>query len=63
MAHTKKPKRAVGSARKATDKRVVGTSQNPSTMRGDLAGGAGSTHLTMYRERRVRSAGRPKRAS
>lgn len=59
----KKAKRAVSAARKATDKRVVGTSQNPSTIQGNLAGGAGSTHLTMYRERRVRSAGRPKRAS
>jgi len=60
---TKKAKRAVTSTRKATDKRVVGTAQNPETIKGSLAGGAGSTHLVMFRDRRVRSAGRPKKAS
>lgn len=59
----KKAKRAVSPARKATDKRVVGTAQNPETIRGNLAGGAGSTHLVPFRDRRVRSAGRPKKAS
>lgn len=59
----KTAKRAVKPARKATDKRVVGTAQNPETIQGSLAGGAGSTHLTMYKERRVRSSGRPKKAS
>jgi len=59
---TKKAKRAVGSTRKATDKRVVGTAQNPSTIRGNLAGGAGATHLVNFTDRRVRAAGRPKKA-
>lgn len=59
----KTAKRAVKPARKATDKRVVGTSQNPETIKGSLVGGAGSTHLTVYRERRVRGAGRPRRAT
>lgn len=60
---TKKAKRAVTATRKATDKRVVGTSQNPETIKGSLAGGVGSTHLVNFRDRRVRSAGRPKKAS
>lgn len=60
---TKKAKRAVTATRKATDKRVVGTAQNPSTIQGSLASGAGATHLVNFRDRRVRSAGRPKKAS
>ena len=55
-------KRAVSAARKATDKRVVGTSQNPEKIKGSLAGGA-KTNLVVFRDRRVRSAGRPKKAS
>lgn len=62
MTH-KKPKRAVGTARKATDKRVVGTAQNPQTIQGSLSGGAGATHLVNFTDRRVRGAGRPKKAS
>lgn len=56
-------KRAVAAARKATDKRVAGTSQNPSNIKGSLAQGAGKTHLVVFKDRRVRSAGRPKKAS
>jgi hypothetical protein len=59
----KTAKRAVSAARKATDKRVVGTAQNPSTIQGNLAGGAGATHLVNFTDRRVRGAGRPKKAS
>jgi hypothetical protein len=60
---TKKPKRAVAGARKATDKRVVGTAQNPGTIKGSMAKGAGATHLVGFTDRRVRGAGRPKKAS
>lgn len=60
---TKKPKRAVGSARKATDKRVTGTAKNPETIKGSMAKGAGATHLVGFTDRRVRTAGRPKKAS
>lgn len=61
MAH--KTKRAVSATRKATDKRVSGTAKNPSNIKGSLAEGAGKTHLVVFHDRRVRSAGRPKKAS
>lgn len=58
---THRVKRAVPNARKATDKRVVGTAQNPTTIQGSLAGGAGTGHLIPFHDRR-REVGRPKKA-
>lgn len=62
MTH-KHAKRAVGTAHRATDKRVVGTAQNPTNIQGSLAGGAGAGHLIPFNDRRAsRGAGRPKKA-
>lgn len=55
-------KRAVGHARRATDKRVVGSAQNPRNVH--VSGGASTAELKLiqFNDRRAsRGAGRPKK--
>jgi hypothetical protein len=59
----KAAKRAVSAARKATDKRVVGSAQNPTTIKGSVGSGAkaGDAKTAKYVAPKRSGAGRPKK--
>lgn len=59
----KAAKRAVAAARKSTDKRVVGSSQNPKTIKGSSGEGAkmGAAKTAKYVAPKRAGAGRPKK--